>query len=342
MVGEDTWGWHERFVPSLEAARLRDPRLSLESVSLDGDDWIDRVRAADVVIWNPVRMGPIAASQYKEKIYHLERIMGKRVVPNYASVWHFESKVAQSYLLRAFGVPQPRTLVSFEWNDALRGAIQLGLPVVAKASHGAGSSNVRLLRKGAQVRRHVEWRLSHERWHEAKILTGSRAGALRASIMNRWFWYAVARRVMGRELTEAVYLQSFVPANQRDLRVTVIGRTAYAFWRRNRPGDFRASGSHLLDYDSPVPEGVIRRCIEWSSQMGFDSMAYDIVFAENGAPLILEISYNYVASALASAPCRWTLDDGGELQRHDGAIWPQELWIEHALRTCPHAESVGV
>ena len=89
----------------------------------------------------------------------------------------------------------------------------------------------------------------------------------------------------------------------------MIGRSAYAFWRDNRPGDFRASGSHLIDYEADVPEAVVRQCIEWSTCMGFDSMAYDIVFADD-TPLVLEISYDYVASALASAPCHWTLGAG--------------------------------
>ena len=44
--------------------------------------------------------------------------------------------------------------------------------------------------------------------------------------------------------------QEFIPDNQRDFRVTIIGRRyAFVFWRNNRPGDFRASGSGLIDYD---------------------------------------------------------------------------------------------
>ena len=36
-----------------------------------------------------------------------------------------------------------------------------------------------------------------------------------------------------------VYFQDFIPDNQFDTRVTVIGNRAFAFIRKVRPGDFR-------------------------------------------------------------------------------------------------------
>ena len=176
VVGQDDAGWHERFMSTLEARAIRDPRISFRSASLDGHDWIDQVDAAEMVIWNPVKMGPIAASHFKEKVYHLEHVMGKRVVPNYATVWHFESKVAQSYLLRSHGVPQPRTWVSFDRDDAMIAAAQLGLPLVSKESHGAGSENVHLLNRASQVRRFIERHLGHQRWREVAKNGGFQVG----------------------------------------------------------------------------------------------------------------------------------------------------------------------
>lgn len=48
-----------------------------------------------------------------------------------------------------------------------------------------------------------------------------------------------------------VYFQDFVPDNDFDTRVTVVGDRAFAYTRNVRPGDFRASGSgdivHSID-----------------------------------------------------------------------------------------------
>ena len=43
--------------------------------------------------------------------------------------------------------------------------------------------------------------------------------------------------------------QQWLPGNEFDTRITVIGNRAFGFRRFNRQGDFRASGSGNLDWD---------------------------------------------------------------------------------------------
>jgi hypothetical protein len=117
-VCRDTGGWDERFAEALESRIDQGADVVYAMVDIGAHDWIARLDPYDVVLWNPQFMGPFAASQFKEKVYFLERFRGKRVFPNYRSAWHFESKVAQSYLLDALDVPRPRTVVSFERADA--------------------------------------------------------------------------------------------------------------------------------------------------------------------------------------------------------------------------------
>jgi glutathione synthase/RimK-type ligase-like ATP-grasp enzyme len=137
------------------------------------------------------------------------------------------------------------------------------------------------------------------------------------------------------------YWQEFVAKNRGDLRITVIGdRDAFGFWRRNRPGDFRASGSGLLDYDTPVPEEAVRLCLRLSRQFGFDSMAYDILFRE-GQPLVIEMSYGYIDSAVFNAPGHFRLDDQDELTYLEGHVMPQTLWVDWALRKVGAAGPAG-
>jgi glutathione synthase/RimK-type ligase-like ATP-grasp enzyme len=46
-----------------------------------------------------------------------------------------------------------------------------------------------------------------------------------------------------------VYFQDFIPQNDFDIRIIVIGKRAFAIKRMVRKGDFRASGSGNIKYD---------------------------------------------------------------------------------------------
>src|ERR1041385_1478455 len=73
-----------------------------------------------------------------------------------------------------------------------------------------------------------------------------------------------------------VYFQKFLPGNNYDTRITVIGDRAFGFRRYTRDNDFRSSGSGRLDYDiRGIDEECLRVAFEISKKMGFQSMAYD-------------------------------------------------------------------
>jgi hypothetical protein len=123
------------------------------------------------------------------------------------------------------------------------------------------------------------------------------------------------------------YAQEFIEGNQRDIRVTVIGnRYAYAFYRFNRRGDFRASGSGNIGYQTEIPADIIKYCVALNRQSGFDSMCYDILF-KNGSPVVVEISYGYDDRVLFEAPGYYRFTKEGELESFiTGNCWPQTLW----------------
>ena len=126
-----------------------------------------------------------------------------------------------------------------------------------------------------------------------------------------------------------IYVQEFLEGNKADLRITVIGdKYAYGFWRKNRENDFRASGSGNIDYQTDIPQNVIRYCSQISKRYGFDSMAYDILFRDSDF-FIVEMSYGYNESALYNSKGYYELDqNGGVLCFNEGNHWPQELWVK--------------
>lgn len=340
-VGRNPVGtWHERFAEALSAKQTGGYPLEFDFVEMEKHDWIAAIAPFDLVIWMPSYNGPIYASHVKEKIYFMERFLGKLVVPNYSTIWHLESKVAQSYIFAHHGVPTPETFASFNYRDSTDRIGQTQMPVVWKKSYGSGSENVRLATSRRWLRRQLSRQFCSELW-ENRRRGGSKARSALLSIGKPWFWELLRRRLKREEPYGLAYWQDFVPGNEMDLRITAIG-DAYAagFWRRNRPDDFRASGSGLLDYSRQIPENVVRYCLKLNHDLGFDSMAYDILFSD-GVPVITEMSFGYVDRAVLEGPGWYELMGSGELVCKAGHVWPQQLWVEWALRRAERGKGSG-
>jgi len=330
-IGTDRGGWHNRFAEAVANRIPCRPGLEYGIVNLDRSDWVGSVADADLVIWKPPYMGHEFAGYVKEKIYFLERHLGKTVVPGFETVWHFESKAAQSYLLSLAGTPSPRTFVSFDYDESDGQAGREEYPVVLKSSAGAGSVNVRAIRNRDDLLGFLRRTFSLTLWDRTAASGAGRLSRLVSGFGRDWFSDFLRRRRRGEQPFGMAYWQEFIPGNDADLRITAIGdRFATGFWRRNRPGDFRASGSGRLDYDTPVPHEAMLMCLDLNKRFGFDSMAYDILFRD-GDMLISEMSYGYSDAAVHGVAGYWVFESPGSLKFVPGHTWPQELWVDWAL-----------
>ena len=122
-----------------------------------------------------------------------------------------------------------------------------------------------------------------------------------------------------------------MPNNEADLRITAIGdRYGYGFWCRTARTISARSGSGRLDFQRPVPEEPLRYCLRLNRELGFDSMAYDILFRD-GQFVISEMSYAYLDSAIYRAGGYYDLHADGQLEFVPGHVWPQTLWVAWAL-----------
>ena len=110
--------------------------------------------------------------------------------------------------------------------------------------------------------------------------------------------------------------------------MTVIGERAFAFRRMVRPGDFRASGSGRIDYDTSK---IDPRCVEiahrMSTELGFQSMAYDFLFTPEGEPQFCEISYTYLSRTVFDCPGYWDR----QMEWHSGHLWPEYCHLVDCL-----------
>ncbi len=265
----------------------------------------------------------------------VENEMGIPCLPSQRTWWTFDDKIKQYYLLRFHGFPMVPSWIFWDKQKALNWFSNARLPVVFKLRGGAGSENVILVesnRLGERAIRkmfnsgikstRIPWRST--RWKDFQLSKAVRHVGANA-----------IRKIQGAAMPvlelhkNYVLFQKFMPNNHYDTRVTVIGKRAFAFRRLNRPNDFRSSGSGRIEYDvESIDKRFITLAIAISEKMGFQSMAYDFLYDENGVPTFCEISYAYVDTAVYNCPGYWD----GSLNWHHGHFWPQYCQLVDALK----------
>jgi hypothetical protein len=95
------------------------------------------------------------------------------------------------------------------------------------------------------------------------------------------------------------YFQEFIHIEQ-DWRITTLGRDLVSvFTRKNRPDDFRASGSGLWEKveETDVPVEACDLALRISNENRFSSMTYDFMLREE-TWVIGEISYAFLLNSV--------------------------------------------
>lgn len=256
----------------------------------------------------------------KSVIYSLQSA-GKKVFPDFNTVWHFDDKIAQKYLLESIGAPIVPTYVFYTKEDALIWAKGTTYPKVFKLKGGAGSSNVKLVKTKADaiklINRSFGNGFKQYRWKEKikEEFRRYRMGKATIKDILRPIYIGLFKKYPtefdhyhGKEIGYA-YFQEFIPNNKFDIRVCVIGDKAFALKRFTRSNDFRASGSGMISYHKEeIDERCVNIAFEINKKLNMQSIAYDFVFDADNNPLIVEISYGFAGPAYKKCEGFWTSD----------------------------------
>jgi len=265
----------------------------------------------------------------------VEREMDIKCFPDMATCWAYDDKIREYYLLSRHGFPFIKSWIFWDKKSALTWLENAEIPVVFKLKGGAGSSNVVLVHNKPQAQKLIS------RMFGKGMISGHIPD--HDNIRSKYFdLYKTVRRWGGNVLRKMrdedispdwqkhknyVLFQKFLPGNDFDTRVTVIGDKAFAFRRFNREGDFRASGSGKFDLDIEVlDKRLIKTAFEISRKMKFQSMAYDFIYDDAHEPALIEISYTFPGKPAYSTGY-WDT----ELQWHSGQFCPQYFQLMHAL-----------
>ncbi|GMU33769.1 MAG: hypothetical protein AMXMBFR20_16410 [Planctomycetia bacterium] len=273
------------------------------------------------------------------RVIRAAEAMGLVVFPNSATCEHYDDKVGQKYLLEAIGAELAPTFVFYDKESALKWVASTKWPKVFKLSRGAGSQNVQLIHSAAKARKLVNrafgagFRSVASGWGDArsKLAKHRRKGDI---------WPTVKRlpktlrefvrlsRQMPRE-RGYIYFQEFLPNNEYDTRITVIGNRAFGYLRMVRADDFRASGSGLNVFDQ---NQIDPRCIESAfriaRRLGTQALAFDYIKGPSESLILVEISYTFLADFIYECPGYWD----PELKWHEGHYWPQDVILQDLIK----------
>src|SRR3989339_1561013 len=300
----------------------------------------------DILLWHWHHNDPPSKLCARDLLRSAD-IKGLTVFPDSSTCWSFDNKLAQKYQLQSIGAPLAETAAFFQRKDALEWADSVSFPKVFKLRCGAGSSNVRLLKTKKEAIKIINQAFGNgfsfkpPHIEEVKDYLGKQNPAGSEKIkklfnlpgrLNRYFQRSSRAkdlcRLMGNEIGYVLF-QSFIPNNQYDIRITVVGDKAFGFTRNVRKNDWRASGSGSIDYNiTRVDPLCVKIAFDITQKLGCQSIAFDFVMTENCEPLIVETSYCYNSKAIYNCPGYWDVN----LNYHIKHLWPQDLILELVIK----------
>ena len=281
-------GWRDEFEKACAT-------LNLEArvVPVDSHGWMEAVKAVDVFVWRPKMGDPSEMAEIRTKIPLIEA-MGIPCFPNSLMLWLYDDKIRETLFLKAHGHPVPETFISFNEEEARTYLEGAAYPLIAKTHMGASASGVvrlqdraaamRLL-KGIFRRQNLVEKVLEKYHYLPRLAKGDFLLARKYRYLNACPSY--------------IYAQEFIEADS-DWRITTLGADLLSvFVRRNRPDDFRASGSGLWEMVEleDLPTEACDLALEISNRHGFTSMAYDFMKGPKGW-VIGEISMAFVLNAV--------------------------------------------
>jgi glutathione synthase/RimK-type ligase-like ATP-grasp enzyme len=264
--------------------------LGLESrlIAIRRNDWMKQTRDLDAFIWRPNMGEASTMAEIRTKLPILES-RGIKCFPNSLMLWLYDDKIRETFFLKRHGYPMPETFVSFDENEARDYVRTAKYPLVAKTHMGAASCGVMKVYSAREAERLVARVFAPQPvWDKALV---------------KWYFmprlakgnFLAARRFRSRDVCPRyVYFQEFI-IGAGDWRITTFGSNLVSvFVRRNRPGDFRASGGGLFEEleEDELPTEACDTALQISNRHGFTSMAYDFMRSSAGW-VIGEISYTF-------------------------------------------------
>lgn len=189
--------------------------IQYEYYDILDSNWIANAANYDLIIWH-MTSDPSTQEIATNKLYILDKVLGKKCHPSFDEIWTYEDKINMHYLYQVHGLPEIPTFVTHNKKDALRYAHVAKYPIISKLVTGSSSFGVEKIENFNTAKKVIDASFSYK---------GGKT----------YFPY--------QRQKDYVLFQEFVPGAEFDLRIVVVGDKLFGYYRYPNKGDFRASGA---------------------------------------------------------------------------------------------------
>ncbi len=314
-------------------------KINYKIVDCYDNDIINQLGDCNGFMWHMHHADTKSVLFGKQLIYSIEK-KAIKVFPDFNTVWHFDDKLGQKYLLESVNSPLVKSYAFYDLYEAINWAENTIFPKVFKLRGGAGSRNVKLIKDLNSAKKIIRKCFSGGHLLDSKYLELEERYLNFISVSNinnfirlikglgRIFFPTPFQRLKLKEKGYC-YFQDFIPDNSFDIRIVIIGERAIALKRLVRFGDFRASGSGKIIYvGDEIDHNILAIAFKTSESIKSQCMAYDFVINDKNEPLIVEISFAFSMLAYDKCPGFWDR----ELKWHQSEVDTAEFIIEDFIK----------
>ena len=317
----------------------KEKKINYKLVNCYETDIVEQLSDCDGLMWHWGHIDNKAVLFARQLTYSLE-FSGIKVFPDSKTAWHYDDKVGQKYLLEAIGAPLVSSYVFYDKKQARMWAKKTSYPKVFKLRVGAGSANVRLVKN-----RYTAYRLINRAFGKGFPVL-NRATFLKdrvhqfqkeknlknfSELLKGCYRFMIPKHYERMRVKEKgyVYFQDFIPGNDFDIRLFVIGNRAFGLKRLVRKNDFRASGSGSFLFErEEIPPECVKMAFTWAKKIKAQSIAFDFIYNRHNM-MIIEISYSFPwCETYDKYPGYW--DEN--LNWYEGKVIPERFMIEDFVK----------
>lgn len=294
------WDKFERF--------LKNNNIGYEFIDIHKSDFASVVKKYNLIVWHP-NSDPVSQTEAKSKIEFIQYHLGIKCLPNADSLWFYEDKIRQSWLLSEKNLPLIPTFVSYSKQEAMQYVSSAKHPLVFKESTSSGSFGVYKSDSVYKSRRLVK-----------KIFGAGKNSSCPTQKQKNY-----------------VYIQEMIPNRGYDLRIIVVGNSFFGYYRYPSGKDFRASGAgNVVKKEIPVNAMELARnakaVLPYTPMLAVDLLED----SRDSSYKIIETSIFIGCETceqmmIGDVPGRYVYKDGS-YTFEKGRFWIQELMLEEIIK----------
>lgn len=274
---------------------------------ITNSDWLEKAEEFDIFVCH-TPSNPAYQEMIESKIYILEKVIGKMCFPSYHEIWQYENKVRANYLYQYHNLPTIPTQVTHNLSEALEIVDKIEYPFITKTLIGASSSGVTLVQSKQQAKNRV----------------------------NKIFSAGLKTQFPYEKQKDYFYAQKFINDATFDLRIMIVGDKVFGYYRYPKKGDFKASGSGIVDKKA-IPFEAVKLAVDVRNKLNSRQMGVDLLYSEKEQKFyIIETSlFNQIDTpeqlVVDGIPGYYDVSSENFVFK-EGRFWIQELLMEYVIK----------